>query len=120
MVFTVVVTPGTGACVTLTDPPWVERPDSGNWLAVAPCDELVADPGCAYTLRVRPPARSNTAKARPQRRRKEFLGVLIYLDGAFLSTKLLPEAPDAQRYQGKRKKKQCQEIRPECADSAAL
>src|SRR5215469_5031067 len=83
MVFTVVVTPGTSACVTLTDPPWLERPESGNWLTVAPCDELVADPGCACMLRVRPPARSNSAKARPQRRRKEFLGILICLDRAF-------------------------------------
>src|SRR5215469_7847122 len=105
MVFTVVVTPGTGACVTLTDPAWPERPESGNWLAVAPCEELLADPGCAYAPRVRPPARNNSAKARPQRRRKEFLEILICLDRAFLSTKLLPEAPDAQRHQGKRKKK---------------
>src|SRR5215472_15999054 len=105
MVFTVVVTPGTGACVTLTDPPWLERPESGNWFAVAPCDELVADPGCAYTVRVRPPGRNNTARAGAPQRRNDFLGSLICLDETFLSTKLLPEAPDAQRYQGKRKKK---------------
>src|SRR5262249_3886515 len=77
MVFTVVVTPGTGACVTLTDPPWLERPESGNWLAVAPWEELaaVADPICACMLRASPIGRNNTAKA--LRRKNHFLGILI-------------------------------------------
>src|SRR5262245_62510687 len=104
MVFTVVVTPGTGACVTLTDPPWLERPESGNWLAVAPWEELaaVADPICACMLRASPIGKNNTAKA--LRRKNHILGILICLDRAFLSTKLLPESPDSQGYQGQRKK----------------
>jgi hypothetical protein len=82
-VLMLVVVPGTDVCVVVTAPVWPVRPESGNWVATAPCDEgPAARPNCPDAQQlIRKTAMHTQATGRTLRR----IGIIFMGTKPFLS-----------------------------------